>query len=102
MSRYHKHRIRNLPQKPKLVDKLTLIVAVLEPIITLPQVYIIFRDKSAMGVSLSTWTGYEILTIIWLWYGFEHDDKMIILYQGLFMVVQTGVIIGGLLYGARW
>ncbi len=110
MSRHHRHKrikkVRTLTVKrqvkPKLVDRLTFIVAVIEPVITLPQVYVIFRDKTATGVSLSTWVGYEILTVIWLWYGLEHKDKMIILYQGLFMIVQTGVIVGGILYGAKW
>ncbi len=110
MSRYHRHKRINKVHtlivkkvlKPRLVDRLTFIVAVLEPVITFPQVYVIFENKTAAGVSLFTWVGYEVLTIIWLWYGIVHKDKMIILYQGLFMIVQTGVIIGGLLYGAKW
>jgi len=77
-------------------------VAILEPIITLPQVFTIFLNKTAAGVSLLTWVGYEILTVVWLWYAVVHKDKLIFLYQGLYFLVQTGVIAGGLMYGAKW
>ena len=110
MSRYHRHLhikkeraliVKKL-RKPKLVDRMTFMAAILEPVVTIPQVTIIFADKTAAGISLPTWFGYEFLTLVWLWYGFVHKDRLIILYQGLFMVVQTGVIIGGLIYGAKW
>jgi uncharacterized protein with PQ loop repeat len=109
MSRYHHHRVKKSrtlvvkkTSKPKLVDKATYVAAVLEPIITIPQVWTIFADKTAAGVSLSTWVGYDALILVWLWYGIVHKDKLILLYQGLFFIVQTAVIIGGLIYGAKW
>lgn len=110
MSRYHRHQhvkkrrilILKKAAHARLVDRLTVAVAILEPLITLPQALLIFRTHTAAGVSLSTWTGYEVLTLVWLWYGFVHKEKIILLYQGLFLIVQTVVIIGGLIYGAKW
>ncbi len=110
MSRYHrqqhvrKHRILIVKKtaKYRLVDRATYIVAILEPLITVPQVLVIFRTHTAAGVSLSTWFGYELLTLVWLWYGYVHKERIILLYQGMFMLVQTAVIIGGLMYGAKW
>jgi uncharacterized protein with PQ loop repeat len=109
MSRYHNHhrlKKRTLVVKKtknvKMADRATFVVAVLEPIITVPQVITIFSDKTAAGVSLATWVGYEMLTLVWLWYAIIHKDKLIFLYQGLFFIIQTGVIIGGLMYGAKW
>jgi len=110
MSRYHRHQqikkhrllVIRKAAKSRLVDRATFVVAILEPLITLPQVYDIFRDKTAAGLSLSTWIGYDFLTLVWLWYGWVHKDKMILIYQGLFFIVQTGVITGGVLYGAKW
>ena|ERR1019366_6226526 len=101
MSRYHRQQIKK-PEKPKLVDKATYVVAILEPLVTLPQVVTIFTNKTAAGVSLTTWVGYELLTLVWIWYALAHKDRLILLYQGLFLIIQTGVIIGGLMYGARW
>ncbi len=109
MSRLHRHQsvkkrtlVVKKTKKPLLVDRLTFVAAIVEPLVTLPQAYVIFRDQTAAGVSLSTWLGYELLTIVWLWYGITHKEKMILIYQGLFMVVQTIVIVGGIIYHAPW
>jgi uncharacterized protein with PQ loop repeat len=109
MSRYHHHQVKKQrtlivkkSKQPALVDKATFVVAILEPLVTLPQATTIFAAKTAAGVSLATWVGYELLTFVWIWYALVHKDRLILLYQGLFLVIQTGVIIGGLMYGARW
>src|ERR1700677_2546237 len=110
MAKYHNHqrikKQRTLVVKKsanaRLADRATLVVAILEPLITIPQMIVIFTSKTAAGVSLITWVGYELLTIVWLWYAIVHKDRLIFLYQGLFFIIQTGVIIGGLMYGAKW
>ena len=79
-----------------------LFVAVLEPVITLPQAYQIFRDRSATGVSITSWIGYEVFTLIWLWYGVAHKDKAITLYSLLYAFVQLAVIMGAIMYGGKW
>lgn len=92
-------------QKPKhklFVDKIIFAAAIIEPIFTLPQAYIIFKNRNAADVSLVTWFGFNILTVIWLWYAIVHRDKVVLVYQGLFFVFNTLVIVGGLLYGGQW
>ncbi len=91
---------RKQKRAPLLVDRATYIAAIIEPIITIPQVMIIFRTKNATSISLLSWIGYEILTAIWVWYGIVHKDKLILLYQGLFLIVQGAVIVGAIMYGA--
>ena len=109
MPRFHSHKHlkkRTLTvgksKKPLFIDRATFVVAVLEPLVTIPQALTLFIQKTAAGVSLSTWVGYEILTLVWLWYAVVHKDRLILLYQGLFFLIQTVVIAGGLLYGAKW
>jgi len=108
MARYHNHKrikrtiVAKKTVNARLADRATFIVAILEPLITVPQVITIFSNRTAAGVSLITWVGYEVLTLVWLWYAVVHKDRIIFLYQGLFFIIQTGVIIGGLMYGARW
>lgn len=110
MSKYHriKHQkarkalIIKKQAKPMFVDRVTYFVAIVEPMITLPQLYLIFHDKTAEGIALSSWVGYQVFTLIWLWYGITHKDKVIITYQICWLILQTGVIIGGLMYGAKW
>lgn len=110
MSRYHRQKhskkhhvlISKKAARPLLVDRATFVVAVLEPVITIPQAWTIFTRHNATGVSLSTWIGFEIATAIWLWYSIVHKERMIMLYQGLFAIVQAAVIAGGVTYGAHW
>ena len=110
MTKYHRHKhskkqrvlIASKKQKAQLVDRLTFIAAIIEPIISIPQALIIFRDQTAAGISLLSWVGYEILTAIWLWYAVVHKERLILLYQGLFFVIQAVVIVGAILYGASW
>lgn len=110
MTKYHRQKIiertrtRRAPKDIEhiFVDRLTLLVAIIEPIATLPQVYVIFAHKNAAGVSLSTWLAYDILNIVWLWYAALHKERIVFVYQGLFLVVQTAIIVGGMLYGAQW
>lgn len=89
-------------EKFKLVDRFTYIVAVVEPVITLPQAYQIFSGRSAEGVSILTWVWYVLFTVIWLWYGIAHKDKIITLYSFLYAVTQLAVIVGAFTYGGKW
>jgi uncharacterized protein with PQ loop repeat len=104
MSKHQSHnRLRKrTTTKNTLVDRVTYVVAIVEPIITIPQAATIFVHRTAAGISLSTWIGYEVLTFVWLWYAVAHKDRLIFLYQVLYFFVQTAVIIGGLMYGAKW
>ena len=98
-----KHKSNKKPVgNHKTIDKLVYFAAVLEPLVTLPQVVVIFRDKSAEGVSIASWLGFQILTAVWIWYGYVHKDKAILIYQGLFFIFQGMVIAGGIMYGAKW
>lgn len=71
----------------KLVDRLTYLVAIIEPVVTLPQVYLIFRDKTAEGIAISSWIGYQLFTLVWLWYGIVHKEKVIVFYQLCWLVL---------------
>ncbi len=86
----------------KLIDKLTYVAIIIESIVVLPQAYQIFRDKDASGVSLFSWTGFWVLNLVWLAYGIVHKQKMIIFYASTYGFAQIWVIVGGLLYGAKW
>ena len=110
MSKYRRHIHRKERKSllvssradSKLVDRLTYLVAAIEPVVTLPQVYLIFRDKTAEGIAISSWIGYELFTIVWLWYGIVHKEKVIIFYQLCWLILQAVIIVGGLTYGAKW
>lgn len=86
----------------KTIDRIIVFAAVLEPMFVLPQALQIFRNKNADGVSILTWLGLSVLTGIWVWYAYEHKEKMVLLYQGLFFAFNTLVIVGAIIYGGKW
>jgi uncharacterized protein with PQ loop repeat len=89
-------------KKSALIDRTTYVAAIVEPIITIPQAADIFVHHTAAGISLSSWIGYELLTAVWVWYAIVHKDRLILIYNAMYFVVQTVIIIGGFMYGARW
>ena len=84
------------------IEKFIYLVAIIEPLMSLPQVIQIYKNKSAEDVSLLTWVGYEAMALIWIWYGVVVKDKSIILYQTLFFLIDGSLMAGAILYGAHW
>lgn len=89
-------------ESKKVIDRIIVFAAVLEPMFVLPQALQIYRTRSADGVSIMTWLGLSLLTAVWVWYAYEHKEKMVLLYQGLFLTFNTLVIIGAIIYGGKW
>ena len=96
----HKHYHKN--QRSFLVNKIILAAAIIEPLFTLPQAYIIFRNQDASDISLTTWIGFNVLTLIWIWYSIVNKEKIVLIYQGLYFILNTTIIIGALIYGGTW
>ena len=87
--------------RPMLVDRLTYLAAIVEPLFSLPQAIELYRNKSAGSVSILAWLGFECMTLIWIWYGIVHKDKMILIYQTLFFVIDGSVLAGAIYYGGK-
>ncbi len=105
---HHQHirkRIyKNLEQFPSpdskkyFLDKLIYIVGVLGPLSTIPQIYTIFIEKNAAGVSVATWLIYFLFSVIWIVYGVVHKEKVIILTYSLWFVMNGLVALGAIIY----
>ena len=84
------------------INRLMLVAVTFEPLITLPQLNQIIRDKNAVGVSITSWLGYDILTLIWFLYAKQQKDKLIMIYSVLSFILQTAIIIAAIKYGGKW
>jgi len=69
-------------------------MAIIEPLMTLPQVYEVWINRQAEGVSLLTWSFYVIAATIWLLYGLKIKDRPIILASILWVIVESTIVIG--------
>jgi uncharacterized protein with PQ loop repeat len=90
------------PSRNKLkgfMDTIIYIVAVLGPLIAIPQVLKIWHAQDATGVSLITWVGYLAGGFFWLTYGVLHKEKPIVITNTLWIFVQIFIIVGIVRYG---
>ncbi len=85
-------------QPSKLIKRLVLAVAIIEPAMTLPQIYQIWVHHEAEGVSSTTWGLYISAAVVWLLYGIQLRDKPLIISSALWIVTEAAVVVGTLLY----
>ena len=78
----------------KMLDQMIYFVALVGPIMTLPQVYEIWVERSFQGVSLWTWASYLTIDFVWFYYGLVHRDRAILFAYTLWIIVNSMVVIG--------
>ncbi|MCA9331823.1 hypothetical protein KC968_02675 [Candidatus Saccharibacteria bacterium] len=85
-------------QRKILIRRSVLAMAIIEPIMTLPQVFEVWIDKEVAGVSGTTWGFYVFASVVWLMYGLQLKDKPLIISSTLWVVTEAAVFIGVVLY----
>jgi len=80
--------------KNKNVDRITMIVGMCMPLVTIPQLYDIWSSKRTQGVSLLTWAFFTLQAAIFSWFAIRHKEKpLIITYIPLFLI-EVGIVVG--------
>ena len=82
----------------RLFDKLMLFIAVINPLVTLPQAIKIYSTQNASGLSVFSWAGYTLFAIPWLIYGIIHKEKPLIIAYILVFLLNLSVLVGILMY----
>lgn len=85
--------------KKRSMDKIIYVVALIWPILTLPQIWRVWVYKNPSGLSLFTWWAYVLSAILWIVYGIVHKEKVIIFSNILWVIVNLAVLIGTIIYG---
>jgi uncharacterized protein with PQ loop repeat len=83
----------------RLLDATVLVVGIVGPIMTLPQILLIYGTHNATGISVLTWFGWALLDTPWIIYGIVHREPPLILTYMLWFVMNAIVGIGAILYG---
>ncbi len=83
----------------RFLDHIIYAVCILTPMIVLPQVWKIWSEQNASGISLITYVGLIIANLIWVFYGVVHKEKPIILLYFFFFLVNSAIALGRILYG---
>jgi uncharacterized protein with PQ loop repeat len=80
------------------LDRFVLLVGVLGPIMTLPQIWLIFSTKDAGGVSALAFGTWALFDIPWMLYGIAHREPPIVATYTLWLVGNGLVCLGAILY----
>ncbi len=88
-------RTKNTPLI-RALDKLILLVAILNPLFILPQAWAVWSTRQADGVSLASWSAFFVFALFWLTYGLAHKEKPLIL-TGILSAAFNGMVALGVL-----
>ncbi len=82
----------------RFLDMVIKVVAIITPAMMVPQILIIYTEKSADGVAPFSWFALALLNIPWIIYGVVHKEKPLAFMYCLWFIVNLLVFIGAILY----
>ena len=95
---HHKKNKQKAQPKTGPVDHLALIVGILQPFATIPQIWLVYTTGDVTSVSFFMWTAYNAASVILLLYGLKYRLPPIIWSNVLWLVVQTPMMIAVLIF----
>ena len=96
--RFHLKTKSSKNRGKKFFDKMIYFAGIAGPVMTLPQVFKIWVEKTASGVALETWLTYLILSVIWISYGILHKEKPLIIMYSSYFIINISIIVGIAIY----
>ncbi|HAG27211.1 TPA: hypothetical protein DCG61_00290 [Patescibacteria group bacterium] len=79
-------------------EKFVLLVAIIEPLSTLPQIFETFQSRDASSLSLLSWILFAGASVIWLIYGIKLKSRPLIASSILWISTEVILMIGIVLY----
>ena len=67
-------------------------------LMTVPQVWTIWIDRQAAGVSVISWSAYLLSAVLWFVYGLQKGDKNIYLPCVGWVGLDAAVIVGAIIH----
>ncbi|CZF84272.1 hypothetical protein GCE9029_04298 [Grimontia celer] len=80
----------------KALEPLMLVMGLVSPLATLPQIYKLYFSHSehAAGLSLTTWVLYSFIAMLWTIYGLYHKSPTIWVGNGLGFLMYLAMVAG--------
>lgn len=82
----------------RFLDKLLMVIAVVSPMMAIPQIYEIYGLHAVAGLSFISWASWAAFNLPWIAYGFVHKQKPIVLMYTLWFIMNASIAVGILLY----
>jgi uncharacterized protein with PQ loop repeat len=87
------------PHTDTLLRRLLGGMSLFTMLMTIPEVLTIWVGHQAAGVSLLSWSAHLASAVLWFWFGIKKHDKNIYLPCVGWMVLDSAVIMGVVIYG---
>ena len=82
-----------------MMSRLLGAMSLVTMLMTVPQVWVIWVNQEAAGVSLLSWSAYLASAALWFWPGLRQGDRNIYLACVGWMALDLAVIVGVVKYG---
>jgi len=82
----------------QFVARTAYVFALCGPLSSVPQMWEIWADRDAHGVSLLTWTLFLVTSAVWLAYGVVKRDRPLIISNSIWVVCEAIIMLGAFLY----
>ena len=79
-------------------ENLVLLVAIIEPLSTVPQIITTYTLQDATGVSLLSWLLFTCASIVWLIYGIKIKSNPLIASSVMWVLTEIILIVGIVIY----
>ena len=84
--------------KKNFYEKVMPVVSLIAPFSNVPQLLEIWIYKNPQGVSLTSWSIFLTISLVWFGYGLSKKDRNMVVMFGLITVFQIGIVSGLMLY----
>ncbi len=82
-----------------LLRRLLAGMSIFTMVMTVPQVYTIWVNHQAAGVSVVSWSAYLLAALLWFVHGVRTGDKNIYLACVGWVILDAAVVVGAAFYG---
>ena len=91
--------VRPFEEDASRLEKTLRVFSVVTLVLTIPQVFAVWMERQADGVSLISWSTYLISACLWFVYGVRKRDKTIYLACIGWIIMDAAIVAGVILHG---
>jgi uncharacterized protein with PQ loop repeat len=93
-----KHKLNPKAKNNTLLERAALVVAIVEPLSTVPQIVEVYQTKNVESLSLLSWFLFLLASFIWLAYGIKIKNVPLIASSILWALTELILIAGIIIY----
>lgn len=87
------------PVSDAALRRLLAAMSVFTIVMTAPQVWTVWIERQAAGVSVLTWSAYLVSALLWFWHGLRQGDRNIWIPCIAWIAADAAIIAGALVHG---